>query len=135
MADLLIEFLLLLIVPWVYVLFVPTCVLKVKKIPFNRVARGVSCIGIILLREDCHNMRTLRHESVHIFQMKKYSPLGLLVIYLCFYGFEMIKAMLAGKRFDFLESWHRNPYEAQANSKMDDDEMKLPALFGHIPNN
>jgi len=129
MLEILIIVLLAIIfIPWLWVLIMPTQVIKVRRLPFGGL--GLAFPGFIFLTDAVWNERVLRHELAHQRQFRKYSPLGATLL-LCYY---YTKEFLRYRRRNGNSPtpwilWNQNPLEIEANAAMNDN-TPLPRLKG-----
>jgi hypothetical protein len=98
------------LVLWAWVWLVPPVVVRTRRILFG--ARGMALPGLILLRFG-EGESTLRHEMVHLRQMRRYSPLGTALLLGWHYG----RGFVRYRRVDvptLWRLWSQNPLELEA---------------------
>ena len=122
----------ILVLLWLWVLIVPPYVKRVRSL-YHTKASGIALPGLILLTERAFNLWALRHEYEHIRQMRRYSPLGLILLLAWYYGAGYLLSVFRHKRWpSFWQLWEENPLEKQADAAARADRP-LPFMFGDLP--
>jgi len=117
---------------WVWVLTVPPYVKRVRSLRYTK-ASGLALPGLILLTDRGFTRWALRHEYEHIRQMRRYSPLGMLLLLGWLYGRGYLFSFARHRRWpDFWQLWPENPLEKQANAAANKNGQ-LPFMFGELP--
>jgi hypothetical protein len=117
---------------WVWVLSVPPYVKRVRSLRYTK-ASGLALPGLILLTDRGFTKWALRHEYEHIRQMRRYSPLGVLLLLGWHYGLGYLLSIARHGRWpDFWQLWSENPLEKQANAAAWNNGP-LPFIFGKLP--
>jgi hypothetical protein len=121
-----------LVLLWVWVLSVPPCVKRVRSLRCTK-ATGLALPRLILLTDRGFTRWALRHEYEHIRQMRRYSPLGMLVLLGWHYSWGYLFSVARHRRWpDFWQLWWENPLERQANAAANQSKP-LPFMFGNLP--
>ncbi len=117
---------------WVWVLSVPPYVKRIRSLHYTK-ATGLALPGLILLTDKGFTMWVLRHEYEHIRQMRRYSPLGVLLLLGWHYGIGYLSSIARHTRWpDFWQLWSENPLEKQANAAAHAGGP-LPFMLGKLP--
>ena len=98
------------LVLWAWVWLVPPVVVRTSRLLAG--AKGMALPGLILLRPG-ERESTLRHELVHLKQMRRYSPLGTALLLGWHYG----RGFARYRRVDaptLWRLWSQNPLEHEA---------------------
>ena len=116
---------------WLWVWMVPTLVLRFRFLPSGIL--GVALPGVILVRAETFTPRILRHELVHVRQMRRWSPLGTWLAQVYSYILRPLAILLAQRRWPGLGELYRlNPLEREAFADMD-REGPVPRTWGARP--
>lgn len=113
------------LVLWAWVWLVPPMVVRTRRLLAG--AKGMALPGLILLRPG-EGESTLRHELVHLRQMRRYSPLGTALLLGWHYG----NGFARHRRVDaptLWRLWSQNPLEHEAMQDMH-LTTPLPKVWG-----
>ena len=89
--------------------------------------------GLILLADKRFTVWALRHEYEHIRQIRRYSPLGVLLLLAWHYGIGYLSSIAPHRSWpDFWQLWPGNPLEKRADAAVREDRP-LPFMFGELP--
>jgi len=120
------------LLPWIWVGFVPTVVVRVRRLPVQG-ALAVALPGLIAVTPGAAHESVIRHELEHQKQMRRYSPLGAALLLAHHYLFSAVRGRLrSGSWPTFWSLWSINPLEREANAAMHAADP-LPRLIGWPP--
>ncbi len=117
---------------WLWCCFRPPHVIKLSRFPIQSV-NGLALPGLIFLSENAFNEDVLRHEFIHIQQMRRYSPLGVAIILLVGYLYLFFKYLKTHHRVPrFFDIYVEHPIEREAFAGMK-NQNAIGSFTGDVP--
>jgi hypothetical protein len=117
---------------WLLVWLFPTRIVKLSRLHISG-AQGLALPGFIFLTASAFNERSLRHEFMHIRQMRRYSPLGVALFLGIGYLYLFVKYFIKNEKIPrFRDIYLQHPFEREAFGAMDDTNDLGPFL-GDLP--